>query len=182
MPTCKNDSSSYYKGTEPSPKGLGYVAHAEKVNKRRKGKDGKFWIVKTARRSGTTKRIKRWVRVASTKPKKKKKMTTKVKGGMMSLGLQSNPFLSKPKRTPKQTKPKPDLKRLAELCHKSNYIQQLTQEELQEFDQLAKHFKLFKYHELKGYSRRNMKKLNKIAEQLKEDEYHTYDMQEGKVI
>lgn len=31
MPNCKNDSKKSYKGTEPSPKGLGYCAHASKV-------------------------------------------------------------------------------------------------------------------------------------------------------
>lgn len=32
MPKCKNDNKRTYKGTEPSPKGLGYCAHAEKIN------------------------------------------------------------------------------------------------------------------------------------------------------
>ena len=31
MPKCKNDPTKSYKGDEPSPKGLGYCAHAEKV-------------------------------------------------------------------------------------------------------------------------------------------------------
>lgn len=31
MPNCKNDSKKSYKGTEPSPKGLRYCAHASKV-------------------------------------------------------------------------------------------------------------------------------------------------------
>ena len=31
MPKCKNDPKKSYKGDEPSPKGLGYCAHAEKV-------------------------------------------------------------------------------------------------------------------------------------------------------
>ena len=31
MPNCKNDSKKSYKGTEQSPKGLGYCAHASKV-------------------------------------------------------------------------------------------------------------------------------------------------------
>jgi hypothetical protein len=46
MPKCKNDPKRTYKGTEPSPKGLGYCAHSEKVSKKRKGKDGNQWIVK----------------------------------------------------------------------------------------------------------------------------------------
>ena len=40
MPKCKNDPKKSYKGTEPSPKGLGYCAHGEKEGKIRKGKDG----------------------------------------------------------------------------------------------------------------------------------------------
>ena len=30
MPICKNDPSRKYKGTEPSPKGLGWCAHADR--------------------------------------------------------------------------------------------------------------------------------------------------------
>ena len=45
MPKCKNDKTRSYKGNEPSPKGLGYCAHAEDLNKKRKGKDGNIWIV-----------------------------------------------------------------------------------------------------------------------------------------
>jgi len=46
MPTCKNDPSKKYKGTEPSPKGIGWCAHGEKEGKVRKGKDGNQWVVK----------------------------------------------------------------------------------------------------------------------------------------
>jgi hypothetical protein len=56
MPTCKNDPSKKYKGTEPSPKGLGWCAHAEKEDKVRKGKDGNQWIVKKVKNCS-----KRWV-------------------------------------------------------------------------------------------------------------------------
>lgn len=45
MPACKNDPARKYKGDEPSPKGLGYCAHAETAGKTRKGKDGRKWIV-----------------------------------------------------------------------------------------------------------------------------------------
>ena len=31
MPVCKNDPSKKYTGNEPSPKGFGYCAHAEKI-------------------------------------------------------------------------------------------------------------------------------------------------------
>jgi hypothetical protein len=45
MPKCKNDKARNYTGTEPSPKGLGWCAHADKEGKRRKGKDGIMYIV-----------------------------------------------------------------------------------------------------------------------------------------
>jgi len=61
MPTCKNDPSKKYKGTEPSPKGLGWCAHGEKEGKVRKGKDGKQWIVKKVKNGS-----KRWVVQNST--------------------------------------------------------------------------------------------------------------------
>ena len=46
MPKCKNDPNRSYVGNEPSPKGLGICAHAEKINNKKKGKDGNMWIVK----------------------------------------------------------------------------------------------------------------------------------------
>lgn len=46
MPRCKNDPRRSYVGTEPSPKGLGYCAHAEAVGKIRKGVNGLKWIVR----------------------------------------------------------------------------------------------------------------------------------------
>ena len=58
MPKCKNDESKSYKGDEPSPKGLGYCAHAEKEGSEKKGKDGNMWEVKMVS-SGS----KRWVKV-----------------------------------------------------------------------------------------------------------------------
>ncbi len=45
MPICKNDPKKTYKGNEPSPKGLGYCAHAEKLGVIRKGKDGNKWKI-----------------------------------------------------------------------------------------------------------------------------------------
>ena len=44
MPRCKN-STGYYTGREPSPKGLGYCAHASRVGSRLIGNDGNVWIV-----------------------------------------------------------------------------------------------------------------------------------------
>ena len=55
MPICKNDPNKSYKGDEPSPKGLGYCSHAEKIGLLRKGKDGNIWEVKE-----TSKGIKRF--------------------------------------------------------------------------------------------------------------------------
>lgn len=46
MPPCKNDKSRTYKGDEPSPKGLGFCAHAEPLWKFRKGRDGRKWVVR----------------------------------------------------------------------------------------------------------------------------------------
>ena len=39
MPKCINDPKKSYKGTEPSPKGLGYCAHSEKIGSEKKGRD-----------------------------------------------------------------------------------------------------------------------------------------------
>ena len=57
MPKCKNDSKASYIGTEPSPKGLGFCAHAEKNGTIKKGKDGNEWIIKTHNN------IKKWQKV-----------------------------------------------------------------------------------------------------------------------
>jgi hypothetical protein len=62
MPTCKNDPNKKYKGTEPSPKGLGWCAHGEKEGKVRKGKDGNQWIVKKVSNGS-----KRWVKKSAVK-------------------------------------------------------------------------------------------------------------------
>ncbi len=66
MPKCKNDPSKSYKGTEPSPKGLGWCAHSEKVGKTRKGKDGNKWIVKEVKNGS-----KRWMKYSNTTKKNK---------------------------------------------------------------------------------------------------------------
>ena len=65
MPLCKNDPKKTYKGNEPSPKGLGYCAHAEKIGVSKKGKDGNIWKIQT-----TSKGIKRWVKQTTEKVKK----------------------------------------------------------------------------------------------------------------
>ena len=84
MPKCKNSPTGTYKGTEPSPKGRGYCAKGEKVNKKMKGNDGKMWII-----SETKTGLKRWIKftnnkINSTKNSKKvtktKQEKTKIKG------------------------------------------------------------------------------------------------------
>jgi len=60
MPACKNDKTRTYVGTEPSPKGKGWCAHAQTVGDRKRSADGRMWIVcadKNDRRS--------WKRVPS---------------------------------------------------------------------------------------------------------------------
>ena len=66
MPYCKNNPKRQYKGTEPSPKGLGYCASGAKVGEKRKGKDGNMWIVKKIKTGS-----KRWMKTSSSKTKKK---------------------------------------------------------------------------------------------------------------
>ena len=72
MPKCKNDPSRRYKGNEPSPKGLGYCAHAEKLGKIKKGFDGNKWIV-----SKTKNGIKRWIKHSKKINVKSKKKSSK---------------------------------------------------------------------------------------------------------
>ena len=72
MLICKNDKKKKYKGTEPSPKGLGYCAHGEKEGKKRKGRDGNKWVIKKISNGSL-----RWVKV--TKVKVTKVKVTKVK-------------------------------------------------------------------------------------------------------
>ena len=55
MPRCKNDKTRRYDGNEASPTGLGWCAHAEKLGKRRKGKDGRLWIIAKTKKNKTKK-------------------------------------------------------------------------------------------------------------------------------
>ena len=60
MPKCINDSSKNYKGTEPSPKGLGYCAHVLDVDYIMVGLDNSNWkVVQT--KNGQ----KRWIKIKS---------------------------------------------------------------------------------------------------------------------
>jgi hypothetical protein len=64
MPICRNDKNKSYKGTEPSPKGLGWCAHNEKIGTIKKGKNNKMWIVKKVS-SGS----KRWIKHSGSNKK-----------------------------------------------------------------------------------------------------------------
>jgi len=67
---CKNDSTRTYKGTEPSPKGRGYCAHAEEVGKVRIGKDKKKWVVRQVSNGS-----KRWMAAAKRASPRKRRPT-----------------------------------------------------------------------------------------------------------
>jgi len=76
MPKCKNDPKRSYKGTEPSPNGLGYCAHSEKVGEIKKGRDNNLWIVKEYKKS------KKWIKYKGAykrKDKTKRKALNKYK-------------------------------------------------------------------------------------------------------
>ena len=76
MPKCKNDPTRSYKGTEPSPKGLGFCAHAMKEGATKKGKDGNKWIIKKVKNGS-----KRWIKVSGkSKPQKVDKVVKKTQG------------------------------------------------------------------------------------------------------
>ena len=62
MPKCKNDPTRYYKGSEPSPKGLGYCAHGFKEGDKKKGKDGNTWIIKKIKNGSL-----RWIKIKKIK-------------------------------------------------------------------------------------------------------------------
>src|SRR6056300_1145935 len=72
MPKCLNDPKKSYKGTEPSPKGLGYCAGGMKVGEKKKGKDGNMWIVKQVKNGS-----KRWVKVNVKEKTKEVKVNCK---------------------------------------------------------------------------------------------------------
>jgi len=72
MPKCKNSNTGTYKGTEPSPKGLGYCARGEKIGKKKKGLDGNMWEVKETK-NGTP----RWIKITQTKKSNIKKVEKK---------------------------------------------------------------------------------------------------------
>jgi len=78
MPNCKNDPTRKYKGTEPSPKGLGYCAHSMKVGAVKKGKDRNKWEIRKVKNGS-----KRWMKVKVNKEKIKKKNMKNMKNENM---------------------------------------------------------------------------------------------------
>lgn len=82
MPKCKNDKTREYKGTEPSPKGLGYCAHVEKIGTKKKGLDGNMWIVKKIS-SGS----KRWSKYSKSRPNIEKLKSKKLKKNLKDVGV-----------------------------------------------------------------------------------------------
>jgi hypothetical protein len=62
MSICHNHPTAKYKGTEPSPKGTGYCARAEKLGVKMQGRDNRTWIVR-ANKNG----VKRWAPVSPAK-------------------------------------------------------------------------------------------------------------------
>ena len=97
MPKCIDDPSRSYKGTEPSPKGLGYCAHTQSVGTSKTGNDGNIWIVKT-----TYKGTKRWVKNSNSNKKTpvKRKAPKRVSKKKTSGKRKSTRKVSKKKKSP----------------------------------------------------------------------------------
>ena len=79
MPKCKNDPTRSFKGTEPSPKGLGWCAHGMKVGVVKKGKDGNKWVIKQVKNGS-----KRWMKIKKEDIKIKKIKKNKKKDIILS--------------------------------------------------------------------------------------------------
>ena len=79
MPKCKNDPTRSFKGTEPSPKGLGWCAHSMKVCVVKKGKDGNKWVIKQVKNGS-----KRWMKIKKEDMKIKKIKKNKKKDIILS--------------------------------------------------------------------------------------------------
>ena len=58
MPKCKNGNGYYTPGGHPSPKSRGFCARNERLGVRKKGGDGKLWVV--AERSNGSRYWKKW--------------------------------------------------------------------------------------------------------------------------
>ena len=74
MPKCKNNLNKSYKGTEPSPKGLGWCAGSMTEGDTHKGLDKNMWIVKKIKNGN-----KRWMKHTTSKTKSKTKSKRKTK-------------------------------------------------------------------------------------------------------
>ena len=74
MSKCLNDASKTYTGEEPSPKGRGFCAHAERVGTVMKGTDNSMWKVQLIKN-----KTKRLIRVKSITKKKKQETKRTVK-------------------------------------------------------------------------------------------------------
>lgn len=57
---CRNDARGRYTGDEPSPKGFGWCARAERIGSTRRGKDGRMWTVIATAKS------RRWSPLSTT--------------------------------------------------------------------------------------------------------------------
>ena len=66
MPVCKNTDRKQYTGNENTPLGKGFSASVEKVGTRKKGKDGKMYVVKKVKNG------KRWAATQSSSKKVEK--------------------------------------------------------------------------------------------------------------
>ena len=108
MPLCKNDRKRHYKGTEPSPKGRGYCAHAEKIGARKIGRDRNMWIVKRVSNGS-----RRWIKLSSKKRRsttkrksstKKRKSTTKRRSSTKKRGSSTKKRKSSTKKRKSSTK------------------------------------------------------------------------------
>ena len=108
MPKCKNFDTGTYKGTEPSPKGRGYCAKGEKINKKMKGNDGNMWIINETKAG-----VKRWV-----------KFTKKSETPKKSKSIKTSKFIKKTKRkTIKKSKSNKKTKRKSKIIEKYGNMQ-----------------------------------------------------------
>ena len=178
MPTCKNDCKRYYRGDEPSPKGLGYCAHAEKINQRRKGRDGKFWVVKAIKLK-TGKRIRRWTRVKKVVTKKRKTMTRAMSGGGPALlhAMNMRRDFSQPKtiKPPKTPTLRFTTTKIAKLHIKAEQ-KDITPREHDELHKLSKKYKVLKNVDYGDTtSIKNQEKVKKKVEEITGNKFDDYE-------
>ena len=105
MPKCINDSKSTCKGSEPSPKGKGYCAHAESVGMTMTGLNKKIWIVKQYANGQ-----KRWIQIRDSQQTRKKsahtvKKTNKKERSIEQSSRTTNVQKTHTNKSPKQGSP-----------------------------------------------------------------------------